>query len=121
MSAGARATGQHAEMLAQQFMEQRGMQTVALNYQCPCGEIDAVMRDGDVLVFVEVRYRRSDRFGTPAETIRRKKQERLLKSARHYLQSNHRTREPRCRFDVIVMTGNLSKPNIQWIRDAIQA
>ena len=102
-------------------MEQRGMQTVARNYQCPCGEIDAVMRDGDVLVFVEVRYRRSVRFGTPAETIRREKQERLLKSARHYLQANYRKLEPRCRFDVIVMTGDLTNPNVEWIRDAIQA
>ncbi len=71
------------------------------------------MRDGAVLVFVEVRYRRSVRFGTPAATVDARKQRRLATTARHYLKT-HPT-QLACRFDVVAISG---QDTIQWIRNA---
>lgn len=72
-----------------------------------------VMRDGSTLVFIEVRFRTSSRFGTPAETVDAQKQRRLAAVASHYLQK-HPTNLP-CRFDVLAVSGIDS---IDWIRDA---
>jgi putative endonuclease len=80
------------------------------------------MLDGEVLVFVEVRYRRQSRFGTPEETIQRTKQARLLRTARRFLQFHPAHADRRCRFDVIAMTGpdnaQSDRPEIRWLRDA---
>jgi putative endonuclease len=105
--------GAEKERLARAFLERRGLQLVTSNYRCRRGEIDLVMRDGGVLVFVEVRFRSTDLFGTPAETVGTRKQRRLAAAAAHYLQ-RHRTRLP-CRFDVLAI-GN--RDQIDWIRDA---
>lgn len=71
------------------------------------------MRDGGVLVFVEVRYRRSSRFGRPEETVDPRKQRRLAAAAGHYLQENP-TVLP-CRFDVVAMS---DPDRIEWIKNA---
>lgn len=71
------------------------------------------MRDGASLVFVEVRYRRSSRFGNPAETVDLRKQRRLAAAAGHYLLENP-TVLP-CRFDVVAIGG---PDRIEWIKNA---
>lgn len=71
------------------------------------------MREGNILVFVEVRFRASPRFGTPAETVDIHKQRRLAAAAAHYLRY-HPTRLP-CRFDVVAVSG---ADRIDWIRNA---
>jgi len=116
-----REQGARAERIAREYLEQRGMTTRELNYSCRMGEIDAVMQDGAALVFVEVRYRRTSRYGTPAETIDRKKQQRLLRAAEHYLQRSGLSDEVECRFDVVILEGALSDPQVQWISDAFSA
>jgi putative endonuclease len=107
------AVGEDKERLALAFLQNQGLRLIARNHRCRRGEIDLVMRDGDTLVFVEVRYRRSTRFGTPAETVDVHKQRRLEAAALHYLQQ-HPTKLP-CRFDVLAVSGN---NHIDWIRDA---
>ncbi|HJX17417.1 MAG TPA: YraN family protein, partial [Acidiferrobacterales bacterium] len=59
-------SGAQAEALACAHLERAGLRLLTRNYRCPQGEIDLVMDDRDTLVFVEVRYRRSNTFGTPA-------------------------------------------------------
>jgi len=71
------------------------------------------MRDGDTLVFVEVRYRASSRFGTPAETVDLRKQRRVATAAKHYLQA-HPSVLP-CRFDVVAIGG---QDRIEWVKNA---
>ena len=83
------------------------------NYRSRRGEIDLIMRDARTLVFVEVRFRASTRFGTPAESVDVRKQRKLAATAAHYLQSNQ-TNLP-CRFDVIALSGT---NHIDWIRNA---
>jgi len=110
-----RLTGAEAEALACRHLENSGLKLVTRNYRCPRGEIDLVMDDHGTRVFVEVRFRHSDRYGSPAESVDFHKQARLLATARHYLLA-HRE-EPACRFDVVsVMPGE----TIEWLRDAFQ-
>jgi putative endonuclease len=109
------ALGAEKERLACRFLEARGLRLVARNHRCRLGEIDLVMTDGGVLVFVEVRYRRSARFAAPAETVGPRKRQRLAAAAGHYLQQ-HPTRRP-CRFDVLAITG---PDAIDWIQDAFR-
>ena len=115
-----RHRGQAAEALACRHLQAHGLVLVERNYRCRGGEIDLVMRDGDCLVFVEVRLRRSDRYGGGAESIDGRKQRRLILAASHYLQArrlwNHATR-----FDVVILSGADTAPGIQWIPGAFSA
>ncbi|EXJ15479.1 YraN family protein [Imhoffiella purpurea] len=108
-----REIGTEAERLAESFLIARNLRPIARNHRCRYGEIDLVMRDGAVLVFVEVRFRRSDRYGSAAETVDRRKQKRLITAARHYLKINP-SNSP-CRFDVIAIDGH---HRIHWIQHA---
>ena len=112
--------GQYAEQLACEYLEKEGLQLVQKNYGCPMGEIDLIMKDKEMLVFVEVRYRKNTQYGSGAETVTRNKQRKLLATAMHYLQRHAKSNQT-CRFDVISMTNETSTDKIQWIQDAFQA
>jgi putative endonuclease len=107
------AIGGEKEQVACRYLEGRGLRLLARNHRCRHGEIDLVMRDADTLVFVEVRYRRSQRFGTAAESVDAHKQRRLAAAAGHYLQY-HPSPLP-CRFDVLAIGAD---DCIDWIRNA---
>ena len=80
--------GKRGEELAADYLWAAGCSIVTSNYRCPWGEIDLIARDGDELAFVEVRTRRTTTFGTPRESITRRKANHLVAAAQHYLQ-NH--------------------------------
>lgn len=105
--------GGDKERLACAYLQANGLSLLERNYRCRRGEIDLVMRENGTLVFVEVRFRASTRFGTPGETVDIHKQRKLAAAAAHYLQHNQ-TNLP-CRFDVIALSGT---NRIDWIRDA---
>ena len=105
--------GAAAEGLAAQFLAARGLAIVQRNYRCRGGEIDLIVRDGEILVFVEVRLRRNRAFGTAAESITAVKRRRLRLAARHYLA--RLGREPPCRFDAVLLDA-LEAENIEWLR-----
>ncbi len=115
-----REVGQDAERLAQGYLEQRGLELISRNYGCRRGEIDLIMRDGNFLVFIEVRYRKNTVYGSAAESVTRQKQRRLLTTAEYYLQNEKLYGDNSCRFDVITITGQYN-PDIEWIKDAFQA
>lgn len=73
------------------------------------------------LVFVEVRYRADSRYGHPAETINARKRSRILKTARHYLQTHPSAARRPCRFDVVTVCGGQEKPEFSWIKGAFEA
>jgi putative endonuclease len=112
--------GEKAERLAQQYLEQNGLTLITSNYHCRHGEIDLIMDHGNFLVFIEVRYRKNDIYGSAAESITREKQRRLLASASHYLQNEKLYGDNSCRFDVITISGQYN-PQIEWIKNAFQA
>ena len=80
--------GRQGEELASGYLRGAGCGILAANYRCPWGEIDLVAWDGDELAFVEVRTRRTTTFGSPQESITRRKADHLVAAAQHYLQ-NH--------------------------------
>ena len=121
MNTPAKLPGRDAEELACRYLVERGLQVTARNYRCPRGEIDLIMRDGDSVVFVEVRYRRSSRFGSGAETVDSRKQSRLIATAMHYLQANRNVAKHPARFDVVAVSPGDVRQSVQWIRDAFQA
>ncbi len=105
--------GEAAEERARRWLERQGMRLVTRNYRCKAGEIDLVMQEGATLVFVEVRYRSHQGFGSAAESVTPAKQQRLRRAANHYLQ--RLSRIPPCRFDIV---GIDAANRIDWIRDA---
>jgi putative endonuclease len=108
------AKGARAEALAAAFLAERGLQMVARNFRTRLGEIDLIARDGNTLVFVEVRQRRSGTFGGAAASITAAKRARLIAAARLYLA--RMKREPTCRFDAVLIDGE-APPRIEWQRD----
>jgi putative endonuclease len=108
--------GEAAEALAATFVESRGLRIIARNYRCRYGELDLVARDGDMLVFIEVRRRSGNAFGGAAASIDAAKREKLLKAARHYLASL--AAAPACRFDAVLLSGE--PPRIEWLRNIIE-
>jgi putative endonuclease len=113
-----RATGSRAEQLAKSYLQQQGLRPVVDNWHCRQGEIDLIMRDRNMLVFVEVRYRKNSRYGTPAATVGHIKQRRLIHAANNYLQQLGTL--PQCRFDVVAVTAE-PELQIEWIRNAFDA
>jgi putative endonuclease len=113
--------GRRLEQAACDYLRDRGLEPLARNFRCRLGEIDLVMRDGPALVFVEVRYRRSSRFGHAAESIVAGKRRKVIMTARHYLQLHREHRGLPARFDVIAIAGGGDDaPVFEWIRDAFQ-
>ncbi|MFO1204509.1 MAG: YraN family protein [Burkholderiales bacterium] len=84
--------------------DRAGLTILQRNFRCRFGEIDLIARDGDAVVFVEVRMRRRGDFGGAAESITGAKRARLIKAAGFYLSSQART--PRCRFDAVLVSGS---------------
>ncbi|HEB81112.1 MAG TPA: YraN family protein [Chromatiales bacterium] len=114
------STGRRAEALARDYLEARGLRLLTHNYRCLRGEIDLVMRDGATTVFVEVRYRRRDDFGTGADSVDARKRARLAASALHYLQRHREAARGPSRFDVVSMSGPPQAPQIRWIPNAFE-
>jgi putative endonuclease len=109
-----RERGLRAEDIAATFLQQQGLTLVERNYRCRFGEIDLIARDGDVLVFVEVRMRTSRAFGGAAASITAAKRGKLLRTARHYLAGI--ARAPACRFDAVLINGEDAAP--EWLINA---
>ncbi|WP_349646265.1 YraN family protein [Candidatus Parabeggiatoa sp. HSG14] len=112
--------GQWAENLAYDYLCGQGLQFVERNYHCKAGEIDLIMQQREVLVFVEVRYRRSQRYGGSLESIDFRKQQRIIITANHYLQAHQWTQQYTCRFDVVLISGMSDNPQLRWISDAFR-
>jgi len=108
--------------VALEYLTQQGLTLVQQNYLTKVGEIDLIMLDvqTQVLVFVEVRYRRNAHFGSAVESVNRVKQLKIIRTAQHYLQQQHEFDEYICRFDVIGLESDLKYPTINWIKDAFE-
>ena len=108
--------GQIAEDKACQFLENKGLTLVEKNYRCRTGEIDLIMQDKKELVFVEVRYRAKNDYGSALDSVDQYKIQKIISAANHYV-SIHQPDLP-MRFDVIGFDATL-KPN--WVSNAFPA
>jgi len=113
-------TGRRGEAIAAAYLERMGYVVLERNYRCVFGEIDIVARDGATVCFVEVKSRRSARYGDPQLAVNAKKREKMIRTARHYLAGRGLEDRP-ARFDVAAI--RLSPDGagaVELIRDAFE-
>jgi putative endonuclease len=119
------SAGAAAELWAEQFLTAQGLITRAKNYRCKAGEIDLIMSDGMTLVFVEVRLRSNRHFTSAAESVNLRKQQKIIKTAQHFLVEMNLLDKVACRFDVVALqqagSNNLTTSTPDWIKDAFSA
>jgi len=110
-----RAFGEAIEGSVEAYLKTQGLTPVTKNYFCKSGELDLVMLDKKTLVFIEVRYRKQSRYGSPLATITADKQRKLQLTAQHYLSTNYGSRPPNCRFDAVGVTHQNEQLTFQWV------
>ena len=117
--------GQQAEESALRFLQDQGFKLVEQNFHCKMGEIDLIVFKSKLLVFIEVRQRKSSLFGNAAASITLGKQRKISKTAAFFLQSHPEFESFDCRFDVIAIDvstrRNHQTSNMNWIEGAFEA
>ena len=126
-----RARGALVEAAARRHLLDAGLRELAANANYRGGELDLVMldgsalddsrRDGDCVVFVEVRYRSHPGFGGGAASVDAGKRRKLVHAAQLFLATHRELRSAACRFDVVEADGDPAAPRITWLRDAFRA
>ena len=112
--------GRQGEDIAAEYLRSKGFQIEARNFRQKSGEIDIICRDGDTLVFVEVKTRKDSEFGHPTESVTSRKQQQISRTALLYLSINSLHDEP-VRFDVIgVICSQAASPDITHIEGAFE-
>ena len=111
------AAGRWAEDQALAYLEARGLRLLCRNFRCRLGELDLVMTEGPAIVFVEVRFRRSERYGAGYESVTAAKRRKLIAAARAYLARSASGSAP-CRFDVVSVTQRNYSPQCLWLKNA---
>jgi len=111
------SAGALAEAMAADFLSSRGLAILERNWRRRCGELDIIARDGNTLVFVEVRLRKRPDFGGAAESITVAKRARMIAAALHYLAGI--AGPPPCRFDAILLDA-LDPARIDWRRNVFE-
>lgn len=113
------AIGKRGEYVAGQYLESLGYCLLGHNYHTRYGELDLIAQDGETIVFVEVKTRRGEAFGTPEEAITQRKRAHLCRAALAYLQERN-LMDSACRFDVIGIVIGGSAPRVAHTRDAFR-
>jgi putative endonuclease len=111
------ALGRWGEEEAERFLRRAGYKILARNYRTPVGELDIVARHGKLLIFIEVKTRRSAAYGTPQEAVGPVKQRQIVRAAQWYL-GNGEGRGLQPRFDVIAVRPGAEGPIIEHLSDA---
>lgn len=111
--------GRFGESLAADHLAKNGYRILETNYRNRFGEIDIIARENDTLVFVEVRSRRSDRFGTPQASVNPAKQKKISMVALGYLKAAGKLNR-KARFDVVAVSSQADTPRVEIIRNAFE-
>ena len=109
-----RDIGKIYEDIAQNYLKKQGLRLITANFNCRYGELDLIMSESDVLVFVEVKFRRNKAFGGAIAAVSSSKQQKLTRTAQWYMQQNGLSNH-QARFDVIAIEG---ADEINWIKNA---
>lgn len=111
--------GQKAEDMAARYLKKHGYKIIARNHRTRSGEIDIIARDGETLVFVEVKARTTERFGSAKAAVTAHKQRQVCKVALGYLKMTDQS-QVKARFDVVTVTRRRNTHDIQLIRNAFE-
>ena len=109
-----RQTGARKEELAADYLKRQGVRILEMNYRCRQGEIDLIGRDGEFLVFFEVKWRRDGRSGYAAEAVDKRKQKRICRVSDMYRMFKGFDDDTALRYDVVAIDGD----GIDWIKNA---
>ena len=107
MSKNNKRKGEHGEQIAKQYLAGKGYSIITANYRCPYGEIDIIAKSESCICFVEVKYRKSLKFGMPREAVTKTKQAKIKETAMHYIFENEIT-DTDFRFDVIEIIDDIN-------------
>jgi putative endonuclease len=113
--------GRWAEQTALEYLLTKNLILLDKNFKSTFGEIDLIMQDKNIILFIEVRYRSSNHFHTALESINKKKCERIISTSLKYLSENRSASQLDCRFDVVALSGPQETLTIEWIKNAFQA
>ena len=109
--------GQTGESLAAWYLKKNGYKIIEQNYRTPLGEIDIIAQEKKIIVFVEVKSRRSIRFGNPKWAVTPQKQRKISRVALQYLKSTRQMNKS-ARFDVVAVISNRDEPRIEIVKNA---
>ncbi len=111
--------GKATEEFAKQYLIKQGLTFIDNNVHCRQGEIDIIMRDNDIFVFVEVKYRKNNNFGGAISAVSQSKQNKIRHCVAFFLQkANLNEYNTPCRFDVVALDGDINQPQVTWLKNA---
>ena len=113
--------GRWAEQIALEYLLAKKLKLLEKNFRSSFGEIDLIMQDKNIILFIEVRYRSSNNFHTALESINKKKCERIILTSQKYLSENRGALQLDPRLDILTLSGTQENPTIEWIKNAFQA
>ncbi len=111
--------GRESESIAARYLKKQGYKILEQNYRTKIGEIDIIARDKQTLVFVEVKARKSDRFGNPKWAVTPKKQRKISMIALYYLKLTKQS-NVKARFDVVTISHEQDKPKVEIVKNAFE-
>jgi putative endonuclease len=111
--------GQTGETVAARFLKKQRYKILEKNYRTRLGEIDIIARDGDTIVFIEVKARTSDHFGNPKWAVTPRKQRRISMAALQYLKATKQS-DAKARFDVVSINSGAGRPAIEIVKNAFE-
>ncbi|MCR5595932.1 MAG: YraN family protein [Lachnospiraceae bacterium] len=111
-----REVGSGYELIAGEYLSKNGVSDLIYNYRTRYGEIDIIGRDGDALVFFEVKYRSKDKMGYAAQAVTYKKQSRICRVSDYYMTTERISYDTQIRYDVIAIDGD----KLDWIKNAFE-
>ena len=118
MRASRTSLGKHGEQLARAHLRQQKYNIVDHNFRCPLGEIDIVARKNKAFRFIEVKYRRSDDYGLPQDSVVKRKQHRIRNAAIIWLKNRCLPLDSEIHFDVLAITEQTGKLRYEYLQDA---
>lgn len=111
--------GKEGEKVAERYLRKKGYRLLERNYRCSAGEVDLIVLDGRIVVFVEVKTRTDHRFGTPLEAVQFRKQGKVIQAAQFFL-NQKKLHEREARFDVVGISWTDGMPTIEHIVNAFE-
>ena len=111
--------GKEGERVAERYLQKKGYVLVERNYRCPAGELDLIVLDRRVVVFVEVKTRTGLGFGSPLEAVEFRKQRKMIQVAQFFL-AEKRLQQRDARFDVIGVSWLGREPVVEHIENAFE-
>ena len=111
--------GKESESLAARHLKKNGYKILERNYRNTLGEIDIIAKDKDTLVFVEVKAKKTDLFGSPKEAVTHKKQIKISKVALLYLNATSQS-NAKARFDVVAILSTKDSTSIEIVKNAFE-